>query len=211
MRSGRCQDAPARGSGSRLEPADVDPAARRDRILRLEVDELGVVVDALQRPADQTAVEGANEVPALGQDRVLEGAGAQPHVHLAPAPRRRRGHLLRREPEAGERGRQRLRGGVGLHQAAALLPPERLHALFAEARTADELEQQFDRAWQDGNPANEQLGNQTLNLSASQGAIAEFRLDEEGTYPFVTHDFTNATKGAVGLLRTEHATGTMSH
>jgi nitrite reductase (NO-forming) len=69
----------------------------------------------------------------------------------------------------------------------------------------------FDRAWQDGNPANEQLGNQTLNLSASQGAIAEFRLDEEGTYPFVTHDFTNATKGAVGLLRTEHATGTMSH
>jgi nitrite reductase (NO-forming) len=69
----------------------------------------------------------------------------------------------------------------------------------------------FDRAWQDGNPANEQLGNQTLNLAASQGSIAEFRLDEEGVYPFVTHDFTNATKGAVGLLRTENATGTMSH
>ena len=69
----------------------------------------------------------------------------------------------------------------------------------------------FDRAWQDGNPANEQLGLQTLNLSASQGSIAEFRLDEEGVYPFVTHDFTNATKGAVGLLRTEGATGTMTH
>ena len=69
----------------------------------------------------------------------------------------------------------------------------------------------FDRAWQDGNPANEQIGNQTLNLAASQGSIAEFRLDEEGVYPFVTHDFTNATKGAVGLLRTEHAAGTMSH
>ena len=69
----------------------------------------------------------------------------------------------------------------------------------------------FDRAWQDGNPANEQIGNQTLNLAASQGSIAEFRLDEEGVYPFVTHDFTNATKGAVGLLKTEHATGTMSH
>ena len=69
----------------------------------------------------------------------------------------------------------------------------------------------FDRAWIDGNPANEQIGNQTLNLAASQGAIAEFRLDEEGVYPFVTHDFTNATKGAVGLLRTEHATGTRSH
>lgn len=63
----------------------------------------------------------------------------------------------------------------------------------------------FDRAWQDGNPANETVGNQTLNLAASQGAIAEFRLDQEGTYPFVTHDFTNATKGAVGLFKTEGA------
>ena len=70
----------------------------------------------------------------------------------------------------------------------------------------------FDRAWIDGiHPENLSLGNQTLNLSASQGAVAEFRLDQEGTYPFVTHDFTNAAKGAVGLLRTEGATGTMSH
>jgi nitrite reductase (NO-forming) len=69
----------------------------------------------------------------------------------------------------------------------------------------------FDRAWLDGNPANETVGNQTLNLSASQGSIAEFRLDEEGVYPFVTHDFTNATKGAVGLFKTEGAKGTMSH
>jgi nitrite reductase (NO-forming) len=63
----------------------------------------------------------------------------------------------------------------------------------------------LDRTWVDGNPANEQIGLQSLNLSASQGAITEFRLDEEGTYPFVTHDFTNAAKGAVGLLRTENA------
>jgi len=70
----------------------------------------------------------------------------------------------------------------------------------------------FDRAWIDGvHDENLSIGNQTLNLSASQGAIAEFRLDEEGIYPFVTHDFTNATKGAVGLLKTENAEGTMSH
>ena len=70
----------------------------------------------------------------------------------------------------------------------------------------------FDRAWIDGiHPENLSLGNQTLNLSASQGAVAEFRLDQEGVYPFVTPDFTTATKGAVGLLRTEGATGTMSH
>jgi nitrite reductase (NO-forming) len=64
----------------------------------------------------------------------------------------------------------------------------------------------FDRAWIDGIfPENLVRGNQTLNLSASQGAVAEFRLDEEGVYPFVTHDFTNAAKGAVGLFATEHA------
>jgi nitrite reductase (NO-forming) len=64
----------------------------------------------------------------------------------------------------------------------------------------------FDRAWIDGiYPENMTRGNQTLNLAASQGAVAEFRLDEEGVYPFVTHDFTNAAKGAVGLFATEHA------
>jgi nitrite reductase (NO-forming) len=64
----------------------------------------------------------------------------------------------------------------------------------------------FDRAWIDGiHPENLAIGNQTLNLSASQGAVADFRLDEEGVYPFVTHDFTNATKGAIGLFQTEHA------
>ena len=71
----------------------------------------------------------------------------------------------------------------------------------------------FDRAWIDGIfPENLSRGNQTLNLSASQGAVAEFRLDEEGTYPFVSHDFTSVAKGAVGLFRTEHAPkAAMSH
>ena len=70
----------------------------------------------------------------------------------------------------------------------------------------------FDRAWIDGiHPENLAIGNQTLNLSASQGAVAELRLDQEGVYPFVSHDFTSVAKGAVGLLKTEHAEGTMSH
>ena len=70
----------------------------------------------------------------------------------------------------------------------------------------------FDRARIDGiHPENLSIGNRTPNLSASQGAVAELHLDQEGVYPFVTHDFTNAAKGAVGLLRTEHAEGTMSH
>ena len=69
----------------------------------------------------------------------------------------------------------------------------------------------FDKAWIDGiYPENLTRGNQTLNLAASQGAVAEFRLDEEGVYPFVTHDFTNAAKGAVGLFRTRNAPQTKS-
>jgi nitrite reductase (NO-forming) len=59
----------------------------------------------------------------------------------------------------------------------------------------------FDRAWIDGiHPENLSIGNQTLNLAASQGAVAEFTLSEDGTYPFVSHDFTSAAKGAVGLF-----------
>ena len=70
----------------------------------------------------------------------------------------------------------------------------------------------FDRAWIDGiHPENLSVGNQTLNLSPSQGAVAEFTLSEEGTYPFVSHDFTSVAKGAVGLFATERAKGGGSH
>jgi nitrite reductase (NO-forming) len=33
------------------------------------------------------------------------------------------------------------------------------------------------------------------------GAIFDVRLAEPGAYPFVTHAFADATKGAVGVLR----------
>jgi nitrite reductase (NO-forming) len=48
---------------------------------------------------------------------------------------------------------------------------------------------------------------QTINLAPSQGGWVEFTLDEEGTYPFVTHAFGDMVKGAVGVLATEHAPG----
>ena len=39
-----------------------------------------------------------------------------------------------------------------------------------------------------------------------------FTLDEEGTYPFVTHAFGDMVKGSVGVLATEHAPHTrMKH
>ena len=44
-------------------------------------------------------------------------------------------------------------------------------------------------------------GMQTVLLGASNGAVVELVVPEEGTYPFVDHEFADATLGAVGLLR----------
>jgi hypothetical protein len=52
---------------------------------------------------------------------------------------------------------------------------------------------------------------QTVNLAPSQGGWVEFTLDEEGTYPFVTHAFGDMVKGAVGVLATEQAHGAGMH
>lgn len=48
----------------------------------------------------------------------------------------------------------------------------------------------------DGN----QGGSQTLDLQPAQGGFVEFTFDEEGAYPFVTHKFSNAAKGAMGIF-----------
>ncbi len=53
---------------------------------------------------------------------------------------------------------------------------------------------------------------QTINLAPSQGGWVEFTLDQEGSYPFVTHAFGDMVKGAVGVLATENAPATeMEH
>jgi uncharacterized cupredoxin-like copper-binding protein len=60
----------------------------------------------------------------------------------------------------------------------------------------------FDRTVIEGRPG---ADSQTMNLAPSQGGWAEFTLAEEGSYPFVTHSFADAGKGAVGVLQTTHA------
>ena len=60
----------------------------------------------------------------------------------------------------------------------------------------------FDRTVVEGTPGRD---SQTMNLAPSQGGWAEFTLDEEGTYPFVTHAFGDAVKGAIGVVQTAHA------
>ena len=59
----------------------------------------------------------------------------------------------------------------------------------------------FERVFQDGSQANPLIGVQTVNVPVGGGSIFEVRLREVGDYPFVTHAFADATKGAVGVLR----------
>jgi len=60
----------------------------------------------------------------------------------------------------------------------------------------------FDKVFADGfgRPFD---GMQTWNVPVGGGAIFELRLAEPGVYPFVTHAFADATKGAVGMFRAE--------
>jgi uncharacterized cupredoxin-like copper-binding protein len=52
---------------------------------------------------------------------------------------------------------------------------------------------------------------QTVNLAPSQGGWVEFTLDEEGTFPFVTHAFGDMVKGALGVLATPNAPKSAGH
>jgi nitrite reductase (NO-forming) len=68
----------------------------------------------------------------------------------------------------------------------------------------------FERVYLDG------LGSplravQTFSVPVGGGMIFEARLPEEGIYPFVSHAFADATKGAVGMLRAGQPTGTAAH
>ena len=58
----------------------------------------------------------------------------------------------------------------------------------------------FDAAYQSGNPANKMVGVQTVNVYPGSGMMVEFRIPEAGAYPFVTHSFADASKGALGVL-----------
>ena len=63
----------------------------------------------------------------------------------------------------------------------------------------------FDRVYPDGNPKHVLEGVQTYGVPAGGGAVFEtvFEADAsgEGLYPFVTHSFADAEKGAVGIIQ----------
>ncbi len=59
----------------------------------------------------------------------------------------------------------------------------------------------FDKVLTDGNPLNPSGARQALALPASGGGVFEMEFVENGSYPFVSHQFNQAGKGAVGLFR----------
>jgi nitrite reductase (NO-forming) len=61
----------------------------------------------------------------------------------------------------------------------------------------------FSDVYVDGNPANRMVGNQTVTVPPGGGVVVELTIPEAGSYPFVTHSFANASKGAVGVIKVE--------
>jgi nitrite reductase (NO-forming) len=75
----------------------------------------------------------------------------------------------------------------------------------------------FDRVYPDGDPAHVLEGVQTYSVPAGGGVVFEAVFDKDasgtGLYPFVTHAFADAEKGAVGMIQVGTPTqfATMSH
>ena len=74
----------------------------------------------------------------------------------------------------------------------------------------------FDRVYSDGRPGHAMEGVQTWTVPAGGGAVFETVFEKnasgEGLYPFVTHSFADAEKGAVGIIRVGNPKATtMAH
>jgi nitrite reductase (NO-forming) len=59
----------------------------------------------------------------------------------------------------------------------------------------------LNRVLVDGNPANQLTGMQTAAIPPGGGAVAEFTVQQAGSYPIVTHSFGDADAGALGLFK----------
>jgi len=70
----------------------------------------------------------------------------------------------------------------------------------------------FDRAWVNSDLASPpQRGVQTVVVPAGGGAVFDVKIDDEGTYPFVSHAFADVDLGQVGLLKVGNPKGSTSH
>jgi len=72
----------------------------------------------------------------------------------------------------------------------------------------------FVAAYADGNPANKQVGMQTVTIPPGGGYTVEVRIPDEGLYPFVTHSFAYTGLGATGVIKVGNpkaSAATMQH
>ena len=69
----------------------------------------------------------------------------------------------------------------------------------------------LDRAWVNGDMTRYQQGVQTVAVPAGGGAVFDVKIDQKGTYPFVSHAFAHVDLGQVGLLKVGNPKTTMSH
>lgn len=62
----------------------------------------------------------------------------------------------------------------------------------------------FSDVYVDGNPANHLVGDQTVTVPPGGGTVVELTIPDVGIYPFVTHSFSAASIGALGVLQVTH-------
>jgi nitrite reductase (NO-forming) len=58
----------------------------------------------------------------------------------------------------------------------------------------------FSDVYTDGNPANHTVGDQTITVPPGGGSVVELTMPDPGEYPFVSHSFSGASTGALGVI-----------
>ena len=58
----------------------------------------------------------------------------------------------------------------------------------------------FSDVYADGNPANHTIGDQTITVPPGGGSVVELTIPDPGSYPFVSHSFSGASTGALGVI-----------
>lgn len=97
-----------------------------------------------------------------------------------------------------------------MHSPIRVEPGERIRVWVVDAGPSENSSFHivgtiFDTVWKEGSyllrPDATRGGSQALDLQPAQGGFVEFDFAEKGFYPFVTHKFANAGKGALGLFQ----------
>jgi nitrite reductase (NO-forming) len=96
------------------------------------------------------------------------------------------------------------------HSPIRVEPGERIRAWVVDAGPSENsafhiVGTVFDTVWKEGSyllrPDDTNGGSQVLDLQPAQGGFVELDFAEEGFYPMVTHKFSNASRGGLGLFQ----------